>query len=144
MALTSAKLWSITAGTIYSSHPLCFLQISQLKKALVCQAEGVITLSGHCQQLYASQMQLIDLLPDTPLENSDTTAEGEYKIKGAYSLRVFFMDCACSINIIVDSKSIIFTISHIATCREFVCKFVLQFLAKYLSTKFPSLDCTST
>ncbi len=53
------------------------IQVSQLKKALVCQAEGVITLSGHCQQLYASQMQLIDLLPDTPVDGSNTVT-GEW------------------------------------------------------------------
>ena len=42
------------------------LQISILKRGLRHQAEGVLTLSGFCQQLYAAKMELIDLLPDEP------------------------------------------------------------------------------
>ena len=53
------------------------LQISLLKKGLRQQAEGVLTLSGHCQQLYAAQMQLIDLLPDSPPPVVDEAASRE-------------------------------------------------------------------
>ena len=48
-----------------------------MKKGLRLQAEGVLTLSGHCQQLYAAQMQLVDLLPDSPLTSIGRDAERE-------------------------------------------------------------------
>ena len=66
-------------AAILVSVPNSSLQISLLKRGLRQQAEGVLTLSGHCQQLYAAQMQLIDLLPDAPPAPaaSDEAAEKE-------------------------------------------------------------------
>ena len=54
-----------------------YIQINLLKKGLRLQAEGVITLSTYCQQLYAAQMELLDLLPNSPPTSTGTTAERE-------------------------------------------------------------------
>ena len=54
------------ATTLSLSLSLSLSQIKELKRSLHTQAEGVLTLAGHCQQLYAAHMQLIDLMPDAP------------------------------------------------------------------------------
>jgi hypothetical protein len=61
------------------------LQVSLLKRGLRQQAEGVLTLSGHCQQLYAAQMQLIDLLPDAPPSPSVSSEAAEKEKEGKSS-----------------------------------------------------------
>ena len=55
------------------------VQISLLKKGLRHQAEGMLTLSGHCQQLYAARMELIDYLPDAPPSTSSGEATEKEK-----------------------------------------------------------------
>ena len=63
---------------------LVCLQVKLLKKGLRKQAEGVLTLSNQCQQLYAAQVELIDLLPNNlPLPLSE---EAEREKEGV---------CAC-------------------------------------------------
>lgn len=51
-----------------------------MKRGLRHQAEGVITLSGFCQQLYAAEMELIDLLPEQPPMTTQDV-HGTYAVK---------------------------------------------------------------
>ena len=61
---------------------LCRVQITLLKKGMRQQAEGMHMLSGHCQRLYAAQIQLVDLLPDAPPPVSDDKASTEKDKQG--------------------------------------------------------------
>lgn len=73
---------------------LVLFQIKELKRTLHSQAEGVLTLAGHCQQLYAAHMQLIDLMPDSPprptnsCEESPTDTTGNVRM---YVIRIIHL-----------------------------------------------------
>lgn len=72
-------------------------QIKELKRSLHTQAEGVLTLAGHVQQLYAAYMQLLDLMPDTPPSSKEagslSDSTGMSKIHNENIIKRIFLVC---------------------------------------------------
>ena len=71
---------------------LVLFQIRELKRTLHTQAEGVLTLAGHCQQLYAAHMQLIDLMPDFPPIPTNGSCE-ELTTDATGNVRTYIRHC---------------------------------------------------